>query len=95
MTDKQYQILNKYHKFLYTSFYSDYCSLLLGKDLDVLLGIYKELFNSNYNLCRHCSSSVLNMMKRIAKEYFDYGENLQIQNRRTDTDRKRKKTKKG
>lgn len=95
MTNEQYQVLTKYHKFLYTSFYSDYCSLLLSKDLDVLLGIYKELFNVNYNLCRHCSSSVLNMMKRIAKEYFEHGENLQIQDRRTDTNRKRKKTKKG
>lgn len=92
MTDKQYNILSKYHRQLYTSYNADYCSLLTSSQLTELLSIYKELFTTNYNICKHCQTSILMMMKQIAKEYFSYEEIHQEKPRR-DTTRKGKKVK--
>ena len=96
MTQEQYEQLKKYEQQLTTAYKLDYLRNLGQTAVNDLDLIYQELFGHASKLKSGCPACVMQEVKKLAKEYFEFVPPKQEEEEteeQTDN-KKRKKTKK-
>ena len=68
MTKEEIQYLSKFERNYYTALNSNYTSAIWNDDLNEMLKIYKK-YKCDYNLCKHCSASILAFVKKVGLMY--------------------------
>lgn len=68
-TKEEFEYISKFEDNLRRAINSNYCLPFGNSAIDELLKIYKKI-EPNYNLCKHCSSSILKFAKALGKFYF-------------------------
>ena len=71
MTQEDLNFLKEYESNFTTAIKSDYTRTIVKPKLEKMLGIYEKETGKRYNLCTHCSISVLAFLKVVGKMYFD------------------------
>lgn len=71
MTNKELEFLSEYEQHFKTAINSNYTRNIVKSALEKMLDIYQRESGKPYNLCTHCSTSVLAFLKVIGKMYFD------------------------
>ena len=71
--------LDKYNSYLQSSYYCDYTRQLTRSDLKDIIEIYEEHFNVKFTENLNCGVCVLNLLKRLGKDYFNYEEPIKIE----------------
>ena len=69
MTQEQISILQKYESNFNTAINHNYTRTIPSKELEVLHSIYEEHIGKQYHFCKHCSTSILNFMKKLGQVY--------------------------
>ena len=91
MKIEDYNILKKYEQNFNTAIYHNYTRNIPIKELDILLGVYERNTNRKYNLCKHCTSSILAFIKVIGNMYFNEVNKMEIKEEKQDTNGKASK----
>ena len=68
MTKEEIEYLSKFERNYYTALHSNYTSAIWNDDLNAMLNIYKK-YKGDYNLCKHCSASILAFVKKVGLMY--------------------------
>lgn len=68
MTKEEIQYLSQFERNYYTALNSNYTSAIWNDDLNEMLKIYKK-YKGDYNLCKHCSASILAFVKKVGLMY--------------------------
>ena len=71
MTQEDLNFLKEYEPNFTTAIKSNYTRNIVKSKLEKMLGIYEKETGKRYNLCTHCSASVLAFLKVVGKMYFD------------------------
>lgn len=71
MTQEDIKFLSEYESNFKTAINSNYTRNILKSPLLKMLDIYQRETGKTYNLCTHCTVSVLAFLKVIGKMYFD------------------------
>ena len=71
MTKAELKYLSEFEQNFKTAIYSNYTRNIVKSKLEKMLEIYVKETGRDYNLCTHCSSSILSFLKLIGKVYFD------------------------
>lgn len=71
MTQEEIVFLKEYEPNFTTAINSNYSRNIVKSKLLKMLDIYKRETGRDYNLCTHCSTSILAFLKLIGKVYFD------------------------
>ena len=71
--------LDKYKSYLESAYYCDYTRQLTRNDLNELISIYEEHLNSRFTENVNCGICVLNLLKRLGQDYFNYEEPINIE----------------
>lgn len=69
---EQYEALKPYEDNLFSSYNAGYCRNLGQQKVNVLDGLYVEIFGKPSQLRSGCSYCVLDSMKQLAKEFYAY-----------------------
>jgi hypothetical protein len=72
MTEEQYEFLKQFENNFITSINFDYSINIQQKNLLKIKEIYEQIIGSKYIMCTHCTTDVLNLLKKIGKKYFEY-----------------------
>ena len=68
MTKEEIEYLSKYERNNYTKLNRKYTRAIWNDDLNAMLKIYKK-YKGDYNLCKHCSASILAFVKKVGLMY--------------------------
>ena len=68
MTKEEIEYLSKFERNYYTALHSNSTSAIWNDDLNAMLNIYKK-YKGDYNLCKHCSASILAFVKKVGLMY--------------------------
>ena len=68
MTKEEIEYLSKFERNYYTALHSNYTSANWNDDLNATLNMYKK-YKGDYNLCKHCSASILAFIKKVGLMY--------------------------
>ena len=71
MTQEDIKFLSEYESNFKTAINSNYTRNILKTPLLKMLDIYQRETGKTYNLCTHCTVSVLAFLKVIGKMYFE------------------------
>lgn len=71
MTKEELEFLKLYESNYNTAIKSNYTRNIVSSVLNRMLDIYQRETGEKYNLCTHCSTSVLAFVKVIGKFYFE------------------------
>lgn len=71
MSQEDITFLREFENNFNTAIYANYTRCILKRDLLKMLEIYKRVTGREYNLCTHCSQSVLAFLKLLGKVYFE------------------------
>lgn len=70
-TNEEMEYLKKYEENFKTAVQANYSRNIPTAELTQLHRIYERSKNTKYNLCKHCSTSILNFLKRMGAMYFE------------------------
>ena len=79
MTKEIKNRLEKYKTYLESAYYCDYARQLTRNDLTDLISIYEEHLVTRFTENLNCGVCVLNLLKRLGKDYFNYEEPIKIE----------------
>lgn len=71
MLKEDIEFLREYENNFNTAINNNYSRNIVKSKLLRMLDIYKRETGRDYNLCTHCSTSVLSFLKLIGRVYFD------------------------
>lgn len=71
MTKADLKYLSEFENNFKTAINSNYTRNIVRSKLEKMLEIYNRETGKDYNLCTHCSTSILSFLKLIGKVYFD------------------------
>lgn len=71
MTQEEIKFLSEYESNFQTAMKSNYTRNIVKRELLKMLDIYERETGNKYNLCTHCSNSVLGFVRLIGKLYFE------------------------
>lgn len=71
MTQEELKFLSEYESNFKTAINSNYTRNIVKSKLEKMVDIYQRETGKPYNLCTHCSTSVLAFLKVIGKMYFE------------------------
>ena len=98
MTQEIYESLKPFSGHLYTAYYCSFIRLTDKEAKAKLDKLYKDLFGTESNILGGCNRCVLNALKKLGKEYFDYekevGSELEPKPKVTENKEVKKTTKK-
>lgn len=70
-TIEEMEYLKKYESNFNTAVNCNYSRNIPTAELTQLHRIYERSKNTKYNLCKHCSTSILNFLKKMGTMYFE------------------------
>jgi len=72
ITSKQYETLISFESNFNTAINSNYIRAISKSNLEILMGVYKEIFNTEFRMTYNCPTCVFRLVSTLGNLFYEY-----------------------